>query len=760
MSLLAAGALLFLGAASFSQIEEQPAPRENEELKERISLLEQARSFRSDGEQMERNGDLLGALMSFKMSFALYPDPLLKQDITRLTANSPSSGSLDLQPLREAINLLEELLADTAPPEEMEAEVKVKVDVSPSGLEYAEEEVEEIVARSGEAEAPLYPAVSFPYGADGKKFQYIYGPAIASDGAIAIGESLGEGGVRIFSQNGSIMAEWGSRGRGEDGTFSYPQAMVFAHDGSLWIADGGHMVDPHIQHFSRTGDFLGKIRADSLALGQKGIYNPSHLVITDSGMIVVAGLSDIIGGVVRVLVFSPYGELLEMWEPGDISGIAAFPEDRLLVCKPQPDAGEKTLFMLLNLKGETQRAWSFYGSDAAASLGDERIRFKPKHLATDAEGRVYAYDDTEDVVWMYDGQGRFMSAAVVRPPLGIVGGMCASKGGDLVFHDRPADGVTDRPSIRVFENAFPASLALEDEMLQEILSDEDEGSGKSSVRFSPDEAIQLEMKLADLKEALRLREEADMLEIAGDVAGAAKMYRQSLALHEDSDVEALALALEERPAAVRPEAEFSPEPEDEPVPEPVIEVEPEREPVRQPAPTEEKPAVESVKPPRSPLYEVAEALERSGRRYEALMQYLEAIAVQEDEEMIAHAEELERALQQESRRAVERATELQKQGELEQALALYRESLGLYPEERIREYVKRLEEFIEEEKGLEERAARAEEVWRQAMELQKAGEYEEALAKYREGLELYHNDAVVEHIGKLEEFINSQPKPE
>lgn len=51
-------------------------------------------------------------------------------------------------------------------------------------------------------------------------------------------------------------------------------------------------------------------------------------------------------------------------------------------------------------------------------------------------------------------------------------------------------------------------------------------------------------------------------------------------------------------------------------------------------------------------------------------------------------------------------------------------------------------------------------VWRQAMELQKAEEYEGAPAEYHEGLELYHNDAVVEHIGKLEEFINSQPKPE
>ena len=91
----------------------------NEALAERIALLEKALAFRGEGERMELGGDFLGALLSFKRSHALYPDSSLERKIGTLTAGEPSAPRPDLQPLRDRIALLEELLAGLAPLENL-----------------------------------------------------------------------------------------------------------------------------------------------------------------------------------------------------------------------------------------------------------------------------------------------------------------------------------------------------------------------------------------------------------------------------------------------------------------------------------------------------------------------------------------------------------------------------------------------------------------------------------------------------------------
>ena len=67
-------------------------------------------------------------------------------------------------------------------------------------------------------------------------------------------------------------------------------------------------------------------------------------------------------------------------------------------------------------------------------------------------------------------------------------------------------------------------------------------------------------------------------------------------------------------------------------------------------------------------------------------------------------------------------------------------------------HVARLEEFMPRAK------ARAEDIWKQAGQLQNGKKYGEALKKYREGLDLYHNKVVEEHVRKLEAFIARQKK--
>ncbi|MGI6791064.1 hypothetical protein [Aminivibrio sp.] len=93
--------------------------------------------------------------------------------------------------------------------------------------------------------------------------------------------------IRLFDAAGD--PRWmngGTKGRGEDGTFAWPTVIAFAPDGSLYVADEGYSVDANIQHFSRKGKFLGKIKADRKTLGEKGIYKPDFLAVTETGKII------------------------------------------------------------------------------------------------------------------------------------------------------------------------------------------------------------------------------------------------------------------------------------------------------------------------------------------------------------------------------------------------------------------------------------------------------------------------------------------
>lgn len=104
------------------------------------------------------------------------------------------------------------------------------------------------------------------------------------------------------------------------------------------------------------------------------------------------------------------------------------------------------------------------------------------------------------------------------------------------------------------------------------------------------------------------------------------------------------------------------------------------------------------------------------------------------------------------------AAELQISGRYEKALEKYREGLGYSEDPRVREHVWKLEETLAERRGREsekERAARGEaaELWKEAAALQQAGWFEDALRKYREGLELSDDPRVREHVKKLEAYV-------
>lgn len=250
----------------------------------------------------------------------------------------------------------------------------------------------------------------------------------------------------------------GEKGKGEDGTFAWPTVIAFAPDGSLYVADEGYSVDANIQHFSRKGEFLGKIKADRKTLGEKGMYKPGFLAVTETGKIVTAGTSEIKDGKPRLLVFSPEGKLLLSRDMEFECPMALLPGEKLVLAKPRPGDDRADMFAVHDLEGNLVKEWSMWGSDLPALPGEEGIYFRVKYVGSDAEGRVYAYDDSEDGIWIYGPDGRFLQVLPARRTFGIMEGMAVLPGGDVLVKDRPSGYGPGEPSVHRMKNAWPAKV--------------------------------------------------------------------------------------------------------------------------------------------------------------------------------------------------------------------------------------------------------------------------------------------------------------
>ncbi len=110
------------------------------------------------------------------------------------------------------------------------------------------------------------------------------------------------------------------------------------------------------------------------------------------------------------------------------------------------------------------------------------------------------------------------------------------------------------------------------------------------------------------------------------------------------------------------------------------------------------------------------------------------------------------------------AGELQKEKKYEESIGKYHEGLELFREPSVEEHVKKLEAFLASlrKKEAEEAAGRerAEALWKQAAALQVAKEYQGAIEKYRAGLALSSDAKVEDHVRKLEEFLARQQRQE
>ncbi|MBL3539335.1 hypothetical protein [Aminivibrio sp.] len=550
-----------------------------------------------------------------------------------------------------------------------------------ASIEKYRDVIKTMLSSAREGVPPLEKSLSFLFGATDTSFRHSEGPFVAADGTVALLDRFGKR-IRLFDASGTLLDEWGEKGKGEDGTFAWPTVIAFAPDGSLYVADEGYSVDANIQRFSRKGEFLGKIKADKKTLGEKGLYKPWFLAVTETGKIVAAGSKEGKDGKPRLLVFSPEGELLLSRDMKIEGPMALLPGEKLVIAEHQADNDRADIFSVYDLEGNLLKEWPLWGSDLPALPGEKEIYFQVEYLGADAEGRVYAYDDSEEGIWIYGPDGRFLQVLPVRRTFGIMEGMAVLPDGDVLVKDRPSGYAPGVPSVHRMKNAWPARVP--EQPRQETPSVQPPSDVPPQGEETPPEVSQtdpdeksLENELARLKEALRLREEAAALEKEGNRAGAAAKYRESLAFHDDPEVKDYAEGLERMVAA----------------------------------------SVSALPKETAPFEDVTG---RDARR---------------------QAETLWKE-----------AGDLQQAKKYEEALALYRKGLELSPDRTVSDHVAKLEAFMPKAK------ASAEEIWKQAGQLQNAKKYGEALKKYKEGLDIYHNKVVEEHVGKLEAFIARQKK--
>jgi tetratricopeptide (TPR) repeat protein len=169
------------------------------------------------------------------------------------------------------------------------------------------------------------------------------------------------------------------------------------------------------------------------------------------------------------------------------------------------------------------------------------------------------------------------------------------------------------------------------------------------------------------------------------------------------------------------------------------------------------------------LRKEAEEQVRAGELEKALESYRESLNYAEDPETRRRLEALKKFAEK-----YRQAQDLWQQGEklqehkyYDEALEKYREGLVLYEDPRMQEHVRTLEEYLRKAQETErQNRERARQLWKEGAELQEEKRYQEALEKFRQGLEYDPDPQMEEHAAKLEAYLRkieeqpSRPSPD
>lgn len=232
----------------------------------------------------------------------------------------------------------------------------------------------------------------------------------------------------------------------------------------------------------------------------------------------------------------------------------------------------------------------------------------------------------------------------------------------------------------------------------------------------------LENKLAEQEakqsRAAELALEAQTLKEQGDLAAAVAKYRESLTAWPDAELESRVRDLEG-----------------------------------------ELEAENALQTKVKELVTQAEALELEGKAEEAITKYRESLGVQANNEIENRIDALQKEIAE--RQAVEeraaalkaQAELLEQEGQLAEAVSLYRQSQELLPDADLAKRADDLEKKLAEEEGKKTEAAR---LAKEAFDLERQGRVAEALAKHKESLAQWPDTELEKRAAILEDMIAAE----
>ncbi len=202
----------------------------------------------------------------------------------------------------------------------------ISVDMAPDGTIWAFHRAEPPILRF-DADGNLIQ--SFGEGL----FVRPHGFHIDRDGFIWATDQLGRDGrghqVFKFNQDGEVLLTLGTKGIGGEGpdTFNGPTDVAIGANGDIFVTDGH--FNNRVVKFSEDGSFIQAWGSKGTAPGQFDL--PHTIAIDSQGRVFVGDRSN-----ARIQIFDQNGTFLEQWDQfGRVSGILITPDDTIYVADYQ-----------------------------------------------------------------------------------------------------------------------------------------------------------------------------------------------------------------------------------------------------------------------------------------------------------------------------------------------------------------------------------------------------------------------------------------
>jgi tripartite motif-containing protein 71 len=208
--------------------------------------------------------------------------------------------------------------------------------------------------------------------------------------------------IKVFSNNGTFITEWGGYGgRADNGTLRFPRGIAvnsWSFSGDVYVADTGNN---RIQVFSSNGTFLTRWGGYGGAVENGTLRFPQGIAIDPStGNVYVADT-----GNNRIQVFSSNGTFLTRWGGyGTINGTLRTPTDITIDQQGNvyvADTGNNRI-QVFSSNGTFLTRWGGYGTGNGSLI-------QPSGIAVDSEGNVYVADTGNNMMKIFSNHGALVS---------------------------------------------------------------------------------------------------------------------------------------------------------------------------------------------------------------------------------------------------------------------------------------------------------------------------------------------------------------